>query len=545
MMNRRKSEADKSLVVQVHSENSYQELFNYCSQFGIIKNAFHYKIPTDPNNNFIILEFDDVSQYNSALEHSCFIEEGSPVPVVSPFLWFKAVNSRKATAKINATIEPPKLTSMDAKLTDESLTSSLQEAETIDDQIKILYKSTNLCDLGTRMRFIAAKQLETAMQGLFPKVRAFPFGSTVNGFGKVGCDLDLILRFHPDRLEVPDSRLIFHSKTGSLNERAQSQKQIEILGDILHLFLPGTINIRRIIHARVPIIKYNHEYLNLDVDLSMSNLTGLYMSELLYIYGEMDERVRPLTFCIRKWASSTKLTNSIAPGRWITNFSLTLLVLFFLQCLRKPVVPSLNHLIALATKDDVRITENHINCTFVRDLRKTNFQTNNTDSLSELLIQFYEFYAQFDFSSKSISLIEGKPTSKMDHSALWIINPFEQMTNVSKNVSLEELERFKFESKNAAWILESTEDKSTEEQFTLLNLFKSNRTKIVKPEMFFKSRLVDVSQIFGDPDKESDEKSSPDIIFRNNNSRNEVNSIRQATKKQIIKSSSKRLLKTR
>lgn len=540
MMKRRKSEADKSIVVQVQSENSYQELFNYCSQFGKIRTAFHYKTPTGPNN-FIILEFDDVLQYNSAVEHSCFVEDGTAVPVVSPFIWFKAINTKKARSRNGTTHDPPELITMENKFTNENLTDLLRDVETIDDQMKVLFTSSNLCDLGTRMRFIAAKQLETALQGLFPKVRAFPFGSSVNGFGKVGCDLDLILRLHPERSETPsDSRLIHHTKTGPLNERAQSQRQIEIIGDILHLFLPGTINIRRIIHARVPIIKYNHEYLNLDVDLSMTNLTGLYMSELLYIYGEMDERVRPLTFCIRKWASSTKLTNSTSPGRWITNFSLTLLVLFFLQCLRKPIVPSMNHLIALATKDDVRITDNHIHCTFARDLSKVNYQTKNTDSLSHLLIQFFEFYSQFDFSNQSVSLVEGKSSSKMDHSAMWIVNPFEPMMNVSKNVSLEELERFKFESKNAAWILESSQEKSTEDNFTLLNLFKSNRTNIVKPEMFFKSRLVDVSQIF-----ERGEEGSPEIIFQNSSSRNEVSSIRQATKKQINKNSSRKSLKTR
>lgn len=69
------------------------------------------------------------------------------------------------------------------------------------------------------------------------------------------------------------------------------------------------------------------------------------MSDFLYMMGEIDWRVRPLVFAIRRWAKEVHLTNS-SPGRWITNFSLTLLVLAFLQkpLSSPPVLPTLNEL---------------------------------------------------------------------------------------------------------------------------------------------------------------------------------------------------------
>lgn len=75
------------------------------------------------------------------------------------------------------------------------------------------------------------------------------------------------------------------------------------------------------------------------------------MSDFLYLMGSLDDRVRPLIFTIRKWACEVSLTNS-SPGRWITNFSLTLLVLAFLQnpLHSPPVLPSLNKLVKLASK---------------------------------------------------------------------------------------------------------------------------------------------------------------------------------------------------
>lgn len=70
------------------------------------------------------------------------------------------------------------------------------------------------------------------------------------------------------------------------------------------------------------------------------------MSDLLYIFGSIDERVRPLVFTIRKWAKEVGLTNS-SPGRWISNFSLTMLVLAFLQQPDNspPILPTFNTLI--------------------------------------------------------------------------------------------------------------------------------------------------------------------------------------------------------
>lgn len=61
--------------------------------------------------------------------------------------------------------------------------------------MEVLWKSTRLSDFGVRLRMICARQVEMALSGLFPNVRAMPFGSAVNSFGKEGCDLDLVLRY--------------------------------------------------------------------------------------------------------------------------------------------------------------------------------------------------------------------------------------------------------------------------------------------------------------------------------------------------------------
>lgn len=74
-------------------------------------------------------------------------------------------------------------------------------------------------------------------------------------------------------------------------------------------------------------------------------------SELLYIYGCLDPRVRALVFSLRCWARVHGLTNSV-PGTWITNFSLTMMIMFFLQKRSPPIIPTLDQLKELAGKSN-------------------------------------------------------------------------------------------------------------------------------------------------------------------------------------------------
>lgn len=60
----------------------------------------------------------------------------------------------------------------------------------------------------------------------------------------------------------------------------------------------------------------------------------------------------------------------------------------------------------------------------------------------ELLLHFFEFYAELDLSEKAISIVDGCLYPKPDQSPLFILNPVETDLNVSKNVLDSHLERF-------------------------------------------------------------------------------------------------------
>lgn len=69
----------------------------------------------------------------------------------------------------------------------------------ISGQIVNLYEALKLTDIETRLRFHTAHHLEQYFSNLFQNTKILPFGSSLNGFGRKRCDLDLVLV--PDNVE--------------------------------------------------------------------------------------------------------------------------------------------------------------------------------------------------------------------------------------------------------------------------------------------------------------------------------------------------------
>lgn len=525
ILEHRRAQAQKSILVQVQSENSCHELFLLVSQYGTVESMHHYTLPGQ--THFVIVEMKDSHITQRILNKCGHLDKSQVVPVRSPFLWFRA-NKSKSKSVSEVEFDKSKCNSYTIfHPSEEEVKENLASCPSIAQQMTSLHKITRMNDIGTRLRYLVAYQVELALSGLFPLCVIFPFGSSVNEFGKLGCDLDLVMQLDVQSREDSDqSRLMFHCKSSLGSERSQTLRHLETVGDLLQLFLPGCSQVKRILGARVPIIKYNHDMSGLECDLSMTNLTALYMAELLYVFGEIDWRVRPLVFTIKKWAKDINLTNP-TPGRWITNFSLTILVLFYLQSMK--VLPPIKLLVDQASSKDKRLSDDGVNCTFLRDITKLQFHPSipeqSSDSLTTLLFGFFEYYAQFDFNINGISLNLGMPIPKPEYSALYINNPLEKGLNVSKNVSFEELERLKVELRNALWILESTANsnktgQAVAEPWGLLELFKKQNLSEKAKAVFFsekskpRERLVTVEDLFSDETSDSNEVPLVDSEFK-------------------------------
>uniref|UniRef100_A0A8D2LTM7 Mitochondrial poly(A) polymerase n=1 Tax=Varanus komodoensis TaxID=61221 RepID=A0A8D2LTM7_VARKO len=265
---------------------------------------------------------------------------------------------------------------------------------------------------------------------------------------------------------IPDGELVkklcsADSKTGPFkieyqtkrvpSQRIATQRILYVIGEFIDNFGPGCVNVQKILNARCPLVRFAHQPSGLQCDLTANNRIAMRSSELLYIYGNLDPRVKALVFGVRCWARAHNITSSI-PGSWITNFSLTMMVLFFLQKRNPPIVPTLDQLKALADTEDKHVIEG-FDCTFVSDLNKIK-PTRNTETLDDLLADLFEFFGNFAFNKYSLNIRKGKEQNKPEASSLHIQNPFEQNLNISKNVNVKQLEKFVALARESAWLLQ-------------------------------------------------------------------------------------------
>lgn len=245
------------------------------------------------------------------------------------------------------------------------------------------------------------------------------------------------------------------------------------------------------------ISKYTYSY-------SFFYRSGVFMSELLYLYDKIDWRFCPLVTAVRQWAAWAKLT-SPTPGNQITNFTLTLMVVFFLQRRTPPILPTLGEMIKLARSHvDTRQTED-INCTFLRD--PSVFQKRkelNSESLEDLFMGFLRFFGSFDFNERSISIITGDSNRKLDSKPLYVQNPLERELNVSRNVTLTELTRAVMEARNALYILETQDHQSPGENWGLLTLPRAKSMRQIKQDAtHLNSMNINIEDLFcADSDEE-------------------------------------------
>ncbi|XP_068002131.1 poly(A) RNA polymerase, mitochondrial isoform X2 [Melanerpes formicivorus] len=448
----RLEQAERTVLIKCPSKLNEKKLLQYLSSHGSIKSHFffenrgiHALVEFSEKNSIASLQ-DAVGLPSSAEHH---------VPFKSRLFTLTLKNPVSQAAG-----ETPIHLAPQSHLPVKELIQKLCHADSISSQMYTLLKEYQLTEENIKLRFLACSLVRDFARAYFPDSTVKPFGSSVNTFGKLGCDVDMFLDFHDTKKHAAKVRkgpfeMEFQMKRLP-SERLATQKILSVIGDCLDNFGPGCVNVQKILNARCPLVKFSHQPTGFQCDLSVSNSIAIRSTELLYIYGCLDPRVRALVFTIRCWARVHGLTNSV-PGSWITNFSLTMMVMFFLQKRSPPIIPTLDQLKELADENDKHVIGGN-DCSFVSDLSKIT-PTKNTETLDELLGDFFEYFGNFDFRKNSINLRKGKEVNKPESSPLYIWNPFEQELNISKNVNQPQLEKFIAMARESAWILQK-EDKT-------------------------------------------------------------------------------------
>lgn len=191
-------------------------------------------------------------------------------------------------------------------------------------------------------------------------------------------------------------------------------------------------------------------------------MLALHNTRLLEAYGRIDVRMKAMAYIVKHWAKQRKLNE---PYRGtLSSYAWVLLVINFLQQRSPPILPCLQQYREAGTEGGeipVLIVRGY-NCYFyphVDSLRE--FGKANTETLGELLVSFFEQYAQrFDYPSSVVSVRVGgcltkaeknweRPRNLRDNHWFSIEDPFEITHDLGRVVDRESLLAVKWELRRA------------------------------------------------------------------------------------------------
>ncbi|XP_032270338.1 speckle targeted PIP5K1A-regulated poly(A) polymerase [Phoca vitulina] len=224
-------------------------------------------------------------------------------------------------------------------------------------------------------------------------------------------------------------------------EKTEGIAMLELVGSILRGCVPGVYRVQTVPSARRPVVKFCHRPSGLHGDVSLSNRLALHNSRFLSLCSELDGRVRPLVYTLRCWAQGRGLSGS---GPLLSNYALTLLVVYFLQTRDPPVLPTVSQLTQKAGEGE-QVEVDGWDCSFPRDASRLEPSTNK-EPLSSLLAQFFSCVSCWDLRGSLLSLREGQalPVAGGLLSNRWeglrlgpmnLQDPFDLSHNVAANVT--------------------------------------------------------------------------------------------------------------
>ncbi|XP_037269860.2 poly(A) RNA polymerase, mitochondrial [Rhipicephalus microplus] len=468
ILNQRRKESSASILIEVENRHKITELCQECSRYGNIRKAYYYA--DNSHKCQVLLEFSNSDEAQELLQ-SCGHLSSDGFPVRTRLLKYapkKATRPIKKAFSVNIEASP--------NITPQTQAIKLIQSSTIAEQMTQFYELEKLSDLETRLGFVVCRQVEEFISGLYPKGQVLPFGSLVNGFGRHNCDIDMVY-YVPETTES-GGQLYFQDKNQAMNDRTLVQRVLETLGDLLHYVVPGVSEVQRILRARVPIVKFQHNVVGRECDLTLNNMSGVHMSRLLHSCTQLAPTLCPLLFTVRCWAMAQGVTTKV-PGTWITNFQLTLLAIFHLQ--QCGLLPSLRDL-----EDKKRL----------KIWQKSRLPYRRAEELEDLLRSFFEYYASFNFKSKGIAPFSGQTLEKPEYTAMFVQNPLDRQLNASRNIGLSDLKKLQSRMADALSLMDNAPRKITmEKPWGIMALFTA-QTAAARRQQDAMHRRFQVHELF-------------------------------------------------
>ncbi|KAM3915307.1 terminal uridylyltransferase 4 isoform 1-T2 [Leptodactylus fuscus] len=249
------------------------------------------------------------------------------------------------------------------------------------------------------------------------------FGSSKNGFGFRDSDLDICMTIEG------------HENAEKLN----CKEIIEGLAKVLKRH-PGLKNILPITTAKVPIVKFEHRESSVEGDISLYNTLAQHNTRMLATYAAIDPRVKYLGYTVKFFAKRCDIGDASRGS--LSSYAYILMVLYFLQQRKPPVIPVLQEIY-----DGQVIPRRMVdgwNAFFFDNTEelRSRFPSlgQNTESVGELWLGFLRFYTEeFDFKEYVISIRQKKLLTTFEKQwtskCIAIEDPFDLNHNLGAGVS--------------------------------------------------------------------------------------------------------------
>ncbi|CAH1773397.1 unnamed protein product [Owenia fusiformis] len=410
---KQRDQAEKSLYVRgFHKKTKESDLKNYFLGFGPVNKVFI----ENKKGNYAIIEFHQKQSATKALEQKPH-HIGQYTIEVKPrrFNPPKARNNETSKAREAAVVDP----SIQAAQASSKalLMEKLQKCSDVAGQMECLKSELELTEGDVQLRCLICDMLQTIFVEFFPGCEVHQFGSSVNGFGVIGCDMDIFIDLNLDKNisqpgtsrsgqmpYVGDIKLL-RGKNGLLSrdelKRLPQSDLIRLVSRILQQCAQGCKNIITVTNARCPVVKFDHEPSGLQCDITINNRIGLQNTKLLQEYCKIFPLLRVLIFTVRYYFKLKELSRSEKMGPQLSNYALCMLVLFYLQTQHN--LPTVETLQKQAGIEEHCVIDDW-ECGFSTSIEPVTC----TQPIDSLLAGLFEFYINFDFNSLVICPLTGK-----------------------------------------------------------------------------------------------------------------------------------------
>lgn len=284
----------------------------------------------------------------------------------------------------------------------EVVASRLQKCSSIQEQMEELCSILCLTPDDMKERKELSVHIQKMLSPFFNNFRVQLYGSSANGFGLKGCDVDMSLDIIGDNRkpgrgnftdpDVPSVHDVLEGKVSIDYLAKLSQRdQLLFVHSVFLEYYKETAKPIIFFNSYVPIVRFYYDKCSLQCDMSLGNSVAFRNTKLLKLCRLLDDRVNLLMVTIRYWAKRTGL---IGGQHHFNTYTVSLLVLFFLQTRTPPVVPSVEYLLSISeylNNDDMDDES------YLQILEKIPPSENN-QSIVELLKEFFFYYAYFDYN---------------------------------------------------------------------------------------------------------------------------------------------------